>query len=235
MTFAPDPWLSDLLGKPAWHCSGACHELYPQDLPIPPAFVSAKTPVEDRAGILQLMSLGFGLADTNIQLTRPVCHGETDAVRPAIRFARPSDDRAVRLLAREAFIHDRFHRDPLIPDSVASRIKEEWAGNFFHGRRGDWLVVAEDADGLVGFLQLLRGPENVLTIDLIAVAAQARGRRMGRAMIQYAAVQCLGVPARMRVGTQLTNLPSLALYTGLDFRITDASHIWHRHLEEQKG
>ena len=50
MSVARDPWLSDLLGKPAYHVAGRTDKCTVGDLPTGEAFVGAKVPVENERG-----------------------------------------------------------------------------------------------------------------------------------------------------------------------------------------
>ena len=217
MSLKADAFLSDILGKPAYHLCGAAF--------LPPdgkAFIDAKVPVDDTATLLALQAAGFRVMDVNVQLERPAC---VLARTGAARDATAIDREAVMGLAAEAFVYDRFHRDPAIGHDAAARLKAEWAGNYFSGNRGDRMIVAEH-DGLVcGFLQLLTAADGQMVIDLIAVAGQSRGRGCAQAMIALAAA----ADRPMRVGTQIANLPSLALYEKLGFRIASAAFVLHLH------
>lgn len=241
VTCAPDAWLAGLLGKPCFHLSGCLAGLDPADMPAGPCFVGAKVAADDAPALLHLQRLGFRVVDVNLQFERP--SGALVGGSPAgfrIRFARPDDEPGVRALARMAFEHNRFHRDPEVGPELAGRIKEEWAANFFAGTRGEWLVVAEvqqgaAPSGLAGFLQLLSGAEGVLVIDLVAVDAAWRGKGLAQGMIAHALDHCHALnrcremPPPMRVGTQLGNAASLRLYGGLGFRQTSASYVLHLH------
>jgi ribosomal protein S18 acetylase RimI-like enzyme len=219
-----DPWLGAQLGKPAF---SATSQIDRKELPRGPAFVSAKVDVSEVLGLLRLQHLGFQVIDTNVQMMRSAA--AIAFTTNSVRFARSEDENDVRATALEAFVHDRFHRDPEIAADTASRIKAEWAGNFFSGRRGDWMVVAV-ADGRPrAFLQILRDKADALAIDLIAVSPKYQRRGFAGAMINFAVKACLGKVAPMRVGTQIANIPSLGLYAGLGFEITSASYVLHMH------
>lgn len=225
MTLKHDPWLSGLLGKPAYHLSGVPGDALPA-IPEGEAFVDAKVAVEDVGRLLTLQEAGFRVLDTNVQLARPAA--PLGPVEARVRFARPDDEPAVRDLAANAFVQSRFYLDPLIPAAAASRVKEEWAANFFAGNRGDWMVVAEGDAGVGGFLQLLRGADGIV-IDLIAVAPGHRGQGVARSMIAFAASRCEDRAAALIVGTQIGNFGSLALYDALGFRIVSAQFVLHLH------
>jgi ribosomal protein S18 acetylase RimI-like enzyme len=214
----PDAWLSQILGKPAWHLSGADFSA-----PSGPAFVDAKVAASDTVTLLALQAQGFAVMDVNVQLVRPPASLPPCTIR--VRDADAHDAASVRKLASAAFVYDRFHRDPAIGHAAAGQLKAEWADNYFTGRRGDRMILAEDGDGVCGFLQLLTGPDGAMVIDLIAVDKRSRGKGFARAMIAQAAA----AGRAMRVGTQIANLPSLALYESLGFRMTSASFVLHLH------
>jgi GNAT superfamily N-acetyltransferase len=228
MSAAHDVWLSGLLGKPAYHVHLGEKLLQGGDLPRG-SFLDAKVPVADVATLSALQDLGFKVIDTNVQLTRKAAR--IDPPVAGVRFAMPGDESALRDLAAGSFVESRFYRDPRIGDDVASQVKREWAGNFFSGKRGEWMVVAEEDEKITGFLQLLRGNDDVVIIDLVAVAPDFRGRGLARSMIAFAAQQCLGRAADMLVGTQIANVGSLSLYDALNFRISSADYVLHLHTD----
>lgn len=222
--FTPDPWLSERLGVAAFslpnHAPGA---LTPADLP---AFVQAKVDGEARGRVEELVRAGYGLVETAITLEKDLARSSGSP--EGVRFAVPEDEGSVRRIASSAFTQSRFHADPEVPKAVADRIKADWATNFFAGKRGTHMVVADGAVGAAGFLLLiLRGED--LIIDLVAVEAASQGRGLGRKMLDFAAHH-IGGPRRMIVGTQLHNLQSLAYYTGYGFRIVRSSYTLHRHI-----
>jgi ribosomal protein S18 acetylase RimI-like enzyme len=171
---------------------------------------------------------GFRVVDVSVTL-------ETAGVPPVepqdasrVRFARPDDAGAVERVGREGFALSRFHLDPRIDRAAADEIKAQWAGNFFRGARGDYMVVAGPPGGATAFLQLLSGADGVLTIDLIAVAASHRRQGLAGAMIRFAAHHCAGVK-RLRVGTQAANVDSLRLYQRLGFVVASTAYVLHCH------
>ena len=192
-----------------------------------PGFYYCKVETSRVAVCHQLESHGFRLVDSNISLEAEV--GQIDAKSSgSVRLASSEDRDAVMQVARTAFTQSRFHLDPGIPTAVANEIKAAWAGNYFAGSRGQFMVVAELHGEMAGFMQLLSHPEQGLTIDLIGVDTAARGKGLGRAMIAYALVAC-GSPTRLRVGTQAANVRSLRFYETLGFRVTASSFVFHLH------
>ena len=230
INLASDPWLSKILGKPAYRFEGPTAELERGHLPRGAALVEARVDASDAEGLFVLQSLGFRVVDSNIAMYRPAHHvrsGRAESV--LVDRAISTDELEVRMLAGNAFEQNRFHRDPEISKATAARIKEEWAGNYFLGGRGDWMYVCRDRAGIGGFLQLIRSELDTVVIDLIAVAPDRQRKGLARAMIEHAATNCLDGPANMRVGTQLGNQKSLSLYQSIGFVFGSASYVLHRH------
>jgi ribosomal protein S18 acetylase RimI-like enzyme len=188
------------------------------------AYIKIATDRPDR--VARAEALGFRVVDTNVTLERPIDRTECGSA-PMVRFVRPEDEEVVASLARESFAFSRFHLDPGIEPPLADRIKEEWMRNGVRGKRGDWLIVAEDSGVPGGFLLLLGAPD-ALVIDLIAVGPSARGKGFAKAMIRFAERRIEGFE-RYRVGTQIANVPSMGLYENLGFRVVDSAYVLHRH------
>ena len=227
-----DPFLAGFLGRPAYTLavdgldadalSQAVERLIAEG-----AFAQARTGAQDPALAAMLQQAGFRLADTNLILERPrggIPEGGPDFL---YRGARPEDERAVRQVAETGFRYSRLHLDPRIPREAADAFKGAWAGNFFAGKRGQAMIVAEDQGQVRGFLQLLRKGD-LLVIDLVAVAEACRGRGAASGMIGHADSSLDGF-SLWRTGTQAANIPSLRLYESLGFRMADAGYVFHFH------
>ena len=106
-------------------------------------------------------------------------------------------------------------------------MKEAWAGNYFDGKRGEGLLVAERDGTVGGFLQVLeRGDAG--TIDLVALDPALRGSGAFAALIRTWLVRRPAI-ARVVVGTQISNVRSLRAYGRVGFRVCAASYILHCH------
>ena len=191
--------------------------------------LEVKVAVGQVADVAALTERGFRVIDTNVQLERPA--GAFPVEAASSRHAKPADEAAVRAVAASSFSQTRFHLDPRIGKANADRVKEEWAGNFFAGKRGEWMIVAEHEGRVAGFLQMLRGADGRLVIDLVGVQPGSRSKGIGRSMIAFAGRACLA-NAPMIVGTQVANSGSLRLYENLGFRVTGASYVLHLHRED---
>ncbi len=189
-------------------------------------FLYCKIANDDIKGINFLEKHGFYLVDTNIIFEKDI---EVRNVLPKgynVRFAEDSDETGVTNLAGKSFTYSRFHLDSNISDDIANTIKAEWARNYFRGTRGDSMIVAENGDAIIGFLQLLYGPVNQLIIDLIAVEKDHRKQGVARDMIVYAEKNC-GNFHEIRVGTQLANTASIRFYENIGFRYISSQYVFH--------
>ena len=222
-----DDWLSKQVGKPVYHLQDFLSSLEKKDLPENQMFIWSKISVDDIKKLTCLQKLGFYLVDTNIQLSL----SEKIILKHSsnVRFAQSSDESEVRALARNSFKHNRFNNDPNISKEIACKIKEDWAGNFFSGKRGKWMVVIEKNSKLAGFLQLIDKNHDTVVIDLIAVDEKNRGKGLAKEMISYAYANCLKNNGTMKVGTQIANIASIELYLKLGFHINVASYVLHMH------
>ena len=167
-----DGWLSNIVGKPVYELKTFQTTLKQKDFPAGQLFIWSKIPVDDIERSVCLQKLGFYIVDTNIQfsLSKKISLKNNSN----LRFANSSDEPELRALAKDAFEYNRFNRDPNIPNEIASKIKEEWVGNFFLGKRGKWMIVVEENSKITGFLQLIYKNQNTIVIDLIAIDQKHR-------------------------------------------------------------
>jgi ribosomal protein S18 acetylase RimI-like enzyme len=226
-----DQWLSSILGKSVFQIdSKLVSQIAEYHLPQDPALVMVKVPVGNVYDCSHLQRLNFFLVDTNVQLQKLSDKSSLLANNLDVRFSKSSDQDAVLKIAANSFIHDRFHNDPDITQEAAEKIKVEWAKNYFMNARGDWMVVAEEGGVISGFLQLLRGVDGALIIDLIAVDQNYRNTGAAQKMISFAMQYCDTRTKVVRVGTQLANIPSISLYLKMGFTVISASYVFHRHI-----
>lgn len=223
-SLSSDVWLGDMLGIPAYAVLGGPGEL---SRPVGRRFLFAKVDDADAVRSGWLENEGFVLVSEAVTLERTVQGGR--APHQSCRRARPSDEDDVAAIARGSFVFDRFHRDPKIGAETSNRIKEFWARNFFNGKRGNEMLVAEDRGGNVsGFLQIVRSGVMTHIIDLIAIHAAARGKGLGLGLIRTMEAS---IPAgeMIRVSTQLDNLESRAMYEKAGFEVCATNRVYHRH------
>ena len=235
-----DPWLAEQIGRPVYRLevmdlltlgSQSAAATVRQRLKrlCTPTMVYARVPPEAVTVTAGLEQAGFRLVDTNVTLERLGLSHDPATVQSGVRLARPEDEQAVVALARRSFQCSRFHLDPELDDRVADEIKAQWVANFFRGRRGDRLIVADSASGVAGFLLALEERHGTIVIDLVAVDDQQRGRGIAADMTRFAQ-GCFPGLSRMRVGTQLANAAALRAYQKLGFTVSGAAYVFHQHL-----
>lgn len=236
-----DAWLSDVLKRDVYRLTidevppalpGDGDHAIGEILRKKPVFVYAKIPVSSAGQAAFLERLGFCLIDTTITFAKPIDAAQRRADGYSVRFATPDDGEPVAEVARSSFSFSRFHRDGAFSKEEADTVKAEWARNYFRGKRGDAMIVAEREDAVAGFLQLLCDRETgTVTVDLVAVDPRFRRRGCAARMMQYAQRELKGFET-IAVGTQLANAPSLRLYEGTGFRISEAHYVFHYHNRE---
>jgi ribosomal protein S18 acetylase RimI-like enzyme len=221
-----DRWLSDILGKAAWRVD-----------PLTPdptwaireggnGFFFTRVPTRDVSRLHAFEGAGFRVIDVTVTLQAQAATLRAPAPAAA-RFATPADRAAVTAIAMDAFESSRLHLDPEIANSLANRSRAQWADNFFAGLRGSAMAVA-DHERAAGAFLLLTGPaDGALTIDLVGVRRDARRRGLGAACIRFAANQI--ACDRLRVGTQVSNVGSIAFYESLGFRTVASHFVLHFH------
>ena len=235
----PDIWLGGILGHEAYRLTFVS----PEDMSMPslpartPAgkiFIYAKTDVHALDETRFLESRGFRLMDTNLTFSRRRLDPETGknldrGLETRVRMAVPADEDAVVALARSSFTVDRFHLDPEVPTATADHLKGEWVRNYFKGKRGTAMAVAEagSGKGIAGFLLfLLVG--NALVIDLVAVSPDHRSQGLAGAMTRFGE-QSFAKAEVLKVGTQIGNSGAIRCYQKLGFRLDHSHYVFHYH------
>ena len=220
-----DQWLSDIIGANAYTVSPTESALYTC---IFPGFYTVKIPTSDVRLAQKFERWGFYIVDTAITMIRPASRVEFIPFKTGI--VRPEDFSALVDIAESSFC-SRFHLDPKIDPELANTIKRVWLGNYLSRTRGDQLFVRREEGKPVGFLAAIIGQwdrQAAWVIDLIAVAAEARGNGIGVNLIAAYLAYFPALPAI--VGTQARNIASMALYNKMGFRIAKTEFVLHAHL-----
>lgn len=237
-----DSWLAAIFGRPVWRVDASSGGNGLSALERAGCvFAYAKCGVSRIDEVAALSDVGFRVVDTALIVEGMVSAeflSAPSSVGQATRYSNLGDRGTVCDIASRAFRFSRFHLDPQVPSGVADQIKTSWAENYFAGKRGDGMIVAESNGRVVGFLQLLWGQDDTLIIDLVGVAPESQGQGFGRAMICHAAMNGTGDhrrPAKILVGTQAANIPSMRLYESLGLRMHSAQYVLHYHGKASGG
>jgi ribosomal protein S18 acetylase RimI-like enzyme len=225
----PDAWLSRTLGTPSFALRlpmsaalGATLASLPD-----PAFCFAKVPAADSAAAAHLEGAGFRVVCDQLTFERSA-EPRTEAPRLAVRRATPRDRDAVLDIAGTCFRFSRFHQDAHIGTPAANALKRAWMANCLDGQRGEEVLVALHEGRIAGFLAVLLAGDAAI-IDLIGVAAQSQRRGIGASLVDAFIGRWGGRAARLRVGTQAANVPSVGLYERCGFRLAGVERVLHAH------
>lgn len=140
--------------------------------------------------------------------------------------AESSERKKIVELARRSFSLSRFHSDLEISKKDADEVKAAWVDNFFQGKRGERLTVARsEAAEIAGFCLVERG-QKLPIVDLICVSSQFRGVGIGKMLLSSLENRVISV------GTQVNNIPAIALYQAAGLSLTQTQTVMHWHSTE---
>lgn len=149
-----------------------------------------------------------------------------------LRLFEEHDLPALQAIARVSYRDTRFYADPHFNPSRCDALYETWIEKSCHGR--DDAVIVAVCDGRpVGFITCSLTARDG-SIGLVGVAAEARGRSIGRLLVEAAQrwFQSHGA-ARVMVVTQGRNLAAQRLYQRCGF-LTQSVQLWfHRWFEHE--
>lgn len=227
-----DGWLSQRLGRVALRIMKPAAEptssaTLAAALGAFDCFADAKIDVGDIPLANILADAGFRVVDTLLTFGGHVASPLVARCTMEIRDATPGDANQVADIAARSFRYSRFHLDPRVPKTVAAAVKRDWASAYFHGLRGDRMLVAAAEDDIRAFLLLITPKQGPAVIDLVAVASEWQGQGIGRAIVEMAGGLC--GQQGLVVGTQAANIPSQRLYHALGFRALSAQYVMHYH------
>jgi dTDP-4-amino-4,6-dideoxy-D-galactose acyltransferase len=130
---------------------------------------------------------GYRLVDVRVTLEREMI--DTDQGRfelAGLRQARPDDASILGETARVSYRDTRFHYDPNIPLAQSDALYQRWVEVSIEGY-ADAVFVTEDEQGATGYISChLNAAEHCGTIGLVGVVERARGRSVGRRLVEGA-------------------------------------------------
>jgi dTDP-4-amino-4,6-dideoxy-D-galactose acyltransferase len=242
-----DDWLSAVLGVSSWKVLGVTAAVTPADIRTGlldrceqgPAFFSAKIPCRDVIAVTHATRAGFSVVDANVTFdwkdggvgSYGIESNELSAM--TIDMAGADDVAAIEQISGRCFSFSRFHLDPAVGLERANDVKRQWARNACRGRASA-VYVARRQNDIAGFLAVLenrssRGIDAI--IDLVGVDAGHQGQGVGRALSRRFIMQWRDRADRLRVGTQVSNIPAMRLYESIGFRVAETSYVLHAHVK----
>ena len=130
-------------------------------------------------------------------------------------------------LAREAGLHSRFRIDPGIPAGVFERIYDAWITNSLNRTIADEVLVTRENSSITGLVTVGEKGGRA-DIGLLAVGKGARGRGLGRALVE--AALSWGVARKCgeaQVVTQRENVAACRLYESCGYRVERGERVFH--------
>lgn len=248
MRVEKDQWLSDVLGISSWKVLGVEGGTSPADIRASlvdragqdAAFFSAKIPTRDVGALTNATQAGFFVVDVNVtfdwdKMANRISGNKTSCDGNIVIEAAGADDAlAIEKIAGHCFLFSRFHLDPALGLDRANEVKRQWARNACRGRASVVYVARQKKNDVVGFLAVLEGKSvngKEAIIDLVGVDATRQGQGAGKALSRMFVDQWRGRTDRLRVGTQISNIPAMRLYESIGFRVTETSYVLHAHIK----
>lgn len=251
MQIAHDSWLSGVLGCDAFKVSlddgdteatllGIAESVgEPTGIVSRPSFYYAKIATTRVDIVRALGRAGFSVVDVNVsfEIVPGEARFETAPSQIVVKDGADTHHQELREIAHCCFEYSRLHLDPSIPNHTARLSRVAWVDSYLQGKRGERLWVAESDGKAVGFvceLSVQDGRDRVGVIDLIGVAKSHQRLGVGKLLVQSFILNSIGRYSRLRVGTQVANIPSMRLYEACGFRVVETAYVLHAHLEDQR-
>jgi dTDP-4-amino-4,6-dideoxy-D-galactose acyltransferase len=188
---------------------------------------------DDPATVRLAEAHGFHLVDVRATLEADAgADAASGAVAPSpgvpLRDAEAADLPALRALAGASHHTSRFYADPGFPDALCDRLYERWIENSVGGW-AERVTVAGEPGRPIGYVTCHLDGDEGGRIGLVAVAPEAAGRGVGRALVASALAWFADHgAARARVVTQGRNLPAQRLYLRAGFLPVETRLWYHR-------
>ena len=170
---------------------------------------------------------GAALVDLRVTLARDT--GPMFKVKPCsatLRAANANDVSALRAIASRAHTDSRFYSDGRFARERCDELYATWIERSVRGWARS-VLVAELDGALAGYVTLHARPDGDAEIGLIAVTESARGKGVGRFLVESALLMAnaFGL-AHTSVVTQGSSVAAQRLYQSAGFRTTRVQ-LWH--------
>jgi dTDP-4-amino-4,6-dideoxy-D-galactose acyltransferase len=173
---------------------------------------------------------GYRLVDVRITLERELTAADQGRFETAgLRHARPDDAGVLGETARVSHRDTRFHYDANIPLAKSDALYQRWIEVSLEGY-ADAVLVAQDDQGATGYVSCHRNDaERCGTIGLVGVVERARGRSVGRRLVEGALGWFLSQGMRrVSVVTQGRNVAAQRLYQRCGFVTRSVELYYHK-------
>jgi ribosomal protein S18 acetylase RimI-like enzyme len=179
------------------------------------SYLTCRLNAVEIAAIQALEGEGFYLTDFSLVFERGL-EGLTRPLQTA-RPATPEDSAAIGRIAEGLFRTGRFYHDPFFTAEEARRVYRAWAENSLKEAADKVFLI--DGKGFVS----CKISDGRGEIPLIGVSAGHRGKGTGSDLMRSALAWFKErSAASVKVRTQAVNLPAIAFYERLGFRVSSA-------------
>ena len=168
--------------------------------------------------------LTFSINLNNIVLIK------NDSNHYVLREANEGDLVDMKNIAANSHTDSRFYYDCNFDDALCDRFYEEWVSNSFKGH-ADAVFVACLDNKLIGYITC-HIKNNIGDIGLIAVNKNARGKKVGTSLVNYALRWFFEKNiTKVNVVTQGRNISSQNMYLKCNFTIASQMLWYHKWFE----
>lgn len=228
-----DKWISEKLGFAVYNLTSVTKLMESTNIHSELdkyEFIYCLTSTENVTTLNFLEQNGFRVVDTRVSFNKKGISSIEEFSDDILimRHAEESDREEVCVIGGRDFLYTRFHLDPYIDNGAANEIKREWIENYFNGKRGDDLLIAEKEGQVAGFLSVIeKKDQNRAIIDLVCVSKDFQKQGVGRTLLSFFESEYKGY--MLEVGTQVANIASMRCYVAAGFRPYETKYIVHRH------
>lgn len=168
----------------------------------------------------QMIEHGFYYMDT---LTEPVCQREDFKFyeRKQVELTQDYDKEEILSIAKETFLHGRFHRDFNVPNSLADIRYMRWVEDLMEERHLYSLLYNGEVAGFYGF-----NDDKVL---LLGMKKKFQGQGLAK---PFTSMGCLkqfeSGYSSLYTSISAANIASLNLFFSLGFKLRNTVDVYHK-------
>jgi len=194
-------------------------------------FFGIKIDSKDYIAIYSFQHAGFYLVDCLVtyefdSTKTPAPNGDFD-----IAFAEQItqiDINKLADIAANVFKIDRFHSDPNLSKTSADEYYRNWVINSFNGY-SDGAILPMIDNKIVGFMtyKINNVDDQTSTLVLNAVDSEYMGQGIYHNMMKKGTLDLLKQSKKIRVGTQVDNIPAQRTWQRLGYKLVEVKYIFH--------
>ncbi|MFL2143619.1 GNAT family N-acetyltransferase [Ruoffia sp. FAM 20857] len=165
------------------------------------------------------------MVDINIQFEKEILDKNKNDKNIFVKNQLENNVQLLKL-AENSFNYSRFMNDPYLNKEKARKIYYNWTLNSFR-KDNKYFVYYKDEESIYGFI-LFSMDKLSATVELIAVDENYRGKNLGTRLIKALENYVLEQKKyRIKVGTQINNIPAINFYINNKFKMKSISSTYH--------